>query len=125
MTVPVEAPPPSTLVGFTERALSAEAPIVKVAECVPLKLPEITATVEVPRAIVVTGKSAVVAPEGTVTLAGTTAAALSLESATTAPLAGAALVRVTVPVEEDPPSTLAGFTAIDESDGGLIVNVAA
>lgn len=57
-------------------------------------------------------KVAVVAFAGTVTLAGTCAAAvLLLERVTTAPPVGAALLKVTVPVEEVPPTT----------DEGLIV----
>jgi hypothetical protein len=55
------------------------------------------------------GKFAFQAPAATVTLAGTVATAgLLLESATTAPPAGAAVVRLTYPVEETPPSTLVG-----------------
>jgi hypothetical protein len=53
---------------------------------------------------------AVVAFAGTVTLAGTCAAAvLLLERVTTAPLAGAGPVNVTVEVEVLPPVTDAGF----------------
>ena len=82
------------------------------------------AEVTPPTGIVVTGKSAVVAPAATVTLAGTVAAALPLDSVTTAPPAGAALLRVTVPVEEFPPTTVAGLNDTDESTGALMVRVA-
>jgi hypothetical protein len=59
---------------------------------------------------------AVVAPAGTVTFAGTDAAVASLlDSTTIAPPAGAAAVRVTVPVEELPPCTLVGFTDSEPS----------
>ncbi len=52
-----------------------------------------------------------VAPAATVTFAGTCAAgALLLESVTTAPPEGAAPVNFTVPVEEEPPVTVAGLT---------------
>ena len=81
------------------------------------------AEVKAPTAMVLTGKLAVVAPAATVTLAGTVAAALLLDSATSAPPAGAALLSVTVPVEDSPPFTLAGLTETAESTGGLIVRV--
>jgi len=55
---------------------------------------------------VVTVKVAVVAPAATVTLAGTVAAAvLLLDKPTDRPPVGAALPRVTVPVDEVPPIT--------------------
>jgi hypothetical protein len=58
----------------------------------------------------VTVKFALVAPAEMVTLAGTVAAAvLLLDSATTAPPEGAPLVNVSVPWEELPPTTDAGF----------------
>jgi hypothetical protein len=77
----------------------------------------------------VTVKVALVAPAGTVTLAGTVATAVSLlESVTAAPPEGAADVSVTVPVEEPPPVTLAGLRPSDETDGpvpnGTTVKVA-
>jgi hypothetical protein len=72
-------------------------------------------------------KVAVVAPAATVTDAGTWAAAVfELVSATTAPPAGAGLFRVTVPVEEAPPSTVAGIMLTDVSwaAGAVTVSVA-
>ena len=60
-------------------------------------------------------KSALVAPAGTVTLAGTAATAgLLLERMIAAPPAGAAALRVTVPVEGLAPMTLVGFRLKDE-----------
>jgi hypothetical protein len=64
---------------------------------------------------VVIGKVAYVTPAGTVTDAGTDAAALPLESITTAPPAGAAEDKVTFPVELPPPTTDDGLTVSDES----------
>ncbi|MCK7490006.1 MAG: hypothetical protein MZU79_07130 [Anaerotruncus sp.] len=56
-------------------------------------------------------KVAVVAPAGTVTVAGTCAAPVLPEvRLTTAPPVGAGLSRVTVPVEDAPPNTVAGLT---------------
>lgn len=60
---------------------------------------------------------------GTVTLAGTAAYMLALDSATKIPPAGAAAFSVTVPVEEVPPTTDAGLSATEESDRtGLMVS---
>jgi len=79
--------------------------------------------VEVVTALVLTVKVALVAPAATVKLAGTVAAdVLLLERETTAPPLGADPLRVTVPVEGDPPVTLAGSSVIEESlgdSGGL------
>ena len=79
--------------------------------------------------VVVTAKPALVAPAGTVTLAGTVVDAELSESDTAAPPAGAAAVNVTVPVEELPPTTEVGLSETDESVGpvvpdGLSVSVA-
>ena len=66
--------------------------------------------------LVLTVKVALLAPAATVTLAGTVAAAvLSLIRETAAPPVGAGPLRVTVPVEGDPPVTLIGLSAIVES----------
>jgi len=77
--------------------------------------------------VVPTVKVALVAPAATVTLAGTVAAALLLESATAAPPAGAGAVKLIVPVEELPPPTLAGLRDTVESlapVGGFTVSTA-
>lgn len=80
--------------------------------------------VETPTAEVVIVKVAVVPPTGTVTVAGTVATVeFSLASATTAPPPGAAALRVTVPVEEDPPVRIVGFADTAEIVGGFTVNV--
>jgi hypothetical protein len=71
-------------------------------------------TIEVP-----TMKVVLVAPAGTVTLEGTVAAPLLLESMTTAPPAGAGALNVTVPIELCvPPTTLVGFSVNEDSVGG-------
>ena len=56
---------------------------------------------------VVTPKVVAVAPAGTVTVPGTVAAPVfELVSFTARPAAGAGPVRITVPVDEDPPVTM-------------------
>src|SRR5438874_4390450 len=63
-------------------------------------------------------KVAVVLAAGTVTLEGTLAAALLLDSATCAPPAGAGPLSVTVPVDDcAPPVTLVGFKVSEETEG--------
>jgi hypothetical protein len=85
---------------------------------------EIVAEVENRTADVLTVKLPVVPPAGMVTLDGTLAAELLLESATCAPPAGAGAVNVTVPVEDcRPPNTLLGFSVREESVGGCGVTV--
>ncbi len=75
--------------------------------------------VDAATALVLTVNVALVAPAATATVDGTWATVvLLLESATVAPPAGAAPLRVTVPVEELPPTTLVGFSASDERVGG-------
>ena len=59
-------------------------------------------------------KLAVVLPAATVTEAGTVAEGLLLESATEMPPVGAALLNVTVPVDEVPLTTVVGFTETEE-----------
>jgi len=72
--------------------------------------------------LVDTVKSALVAPAGTVTLVGTVATFQgSLPSAITAPPIGAAALRLTAPVEGLPPTTLVGFTLIDEILWGHVI----
>src|SRR3989441_11698504 len=66
-------------------------------------------------ALVVTVNGALVAPAGTVTVAGTVAAAvLSLDSVTCAPPVGAGPSSVAVPVELLPPVTVVGLTPSEE-----------
>ena len=74
-------------------------------------------------AVVVTVKVAVVALAATVTLAGTVAAALLLDKVTDSPPVGAALPKVTVPVDEVPPVTEVGFSVTDDTAEELTVRV--
>jgi len=79
-----------------------------------------------PTVLVATLKLAVVLPAATVTVAGTIAEALLLDSAREMPPVGAAPVKVTVPVADVPPVTLAGFTTTDKmaTGGGVMVRAA-
>jgi hypothetical protein len=70
---------------------------------------------------------AVALPAATATDAGTCAEVLLLERATEIPPAGAAPLKVTVPVTDIPPVTLVGLTATDERAAlaaGVIVSAA-
>jgi hypothetical protein len=84
----------------------------------------IVAVVTLPTALVVTVNVAVEAPERTVTVAGTTADPLELESETTFPPTGAAPLSVIVPVEGEPPVRLVGLKATETRSAGLTVIVA-
>ena len=120
VTVPVELFPPLTLVGFrvSEERLTLEEAGVMVREaCAELdpSVAVITAVVVVVTDVVLTVNEALVFPAATVTLLGTLADPLLLESDTTEPPEGAAAVRVTVPVELLPPVTLVGFRVNEET----------
>jgi hypothetical protein len=81
--------------------------------------PEIALDVEIRTMDVSIVKLALLAPAGTVTLEGTLAAPLLLDSATVAPPAGAALVSVSVPVEDcRPPTTFEGLSVNEDRVGG-------
>ena len=95
----------------------------------PAKTAEMIAEVEAVTEVVVIVKLALVAPAATVTLAGTVTAAELSESVTTAPPEGAAALKVTVPVEGLPPTTLVGLRLRAESvaagaTAGFTVNTA-
>lgn len=98
--------------------------IVNVAVRVAPDEPEIVTGVDVVTAVVVTVNVLLVLPAATVTLEGNAATAvLLLESDTTVPADGAALVSVTVPCEVFPPTTLVGLNEMAESVGALVPGV--
>lgn len=77
--------------------------------------------------LVVTVKAPVVSPAATVALGGAEAAGELLDSVTVTPPAGAAALRVTVPVDELPPVTVVGFSDTElkaTAAGGLMVSEA-
>jgi hypothetical protein len=74
---------------------------------------------------VVTGKLALEPPAGTVTLAGTAAAAgLLLDKGTDNPPAGATFASVTVPCAVSPPKTVVGLTENPSTAGVTFTSVA-
>ena len=125
LTVPVEDVPPRTDVGETVRALTVGGVMVRVDDCVDEpRLAVITAVVDADTAVVFTRKVAEVDPAATETVAGTVAEVESLDNFTTVPPAGAVPVKVTVPFEEIPPSTLVGERETLDMASGLIVKAA-
>jgi len=110
LTVPVEVFPPVTSIGFriNWETLTLDAGVMVREACAELdpSVAVITAVVVVVTDVVVTVKEALVLPAATVTLLGTLADPLLLESDTTAPPEGAFAVRTTVPVKLSPPVTV-------------------
>jgi hypothetical protein len=126
VTVPVELFPPLTLVGFrvSEERLTAGAPVIVRKACATLD-PSVAviAAVKVPvTGVVVTVNEALVLPAATVTVLGTLAELLLLESDTVAPPEGAGPSRVTVPCDDEPPVTLVGFnvTEVGAKEGVMV-----
>ena len=126
VTVPCELLPPVTLVGLTvsEDKLAGAGDggggrSVNVAvRVMPLKLAETVTLLVAVTATVVIVKLALVDPDATVTLAGVEATpGLLLDSVTTAPPLGAALLSVTVPCDVLLPTRLLGFSDSDERVG--------
>ncbi len=112
VTVPCEMLPPRTVLGFsvTDEAPVRGKTVSEVVVVTPPKPAEIVTGVDVVTALVVTVNVALVDPAGTMTLAGTVAAeVLLLDSVTAAPPDGAAPLRVTVPCDVPPPTTLLGL----------------
>jgi hypothetical protein len=124
VAVPVLEVPPSTLDGETVMLVRAGAVMVRVAVAeVLLADPVMVDEVFVATAVVETVKVAVVAPAATETEAGTVALVEVLLRETVRPPVGAALVMVTVPVDEVPPATLVGLRESDATVGAVIVKV--
>lgn len=123
VTVPLEVPPPFSNWGLSRNEESATLGCTfSVAErLLPAKVAVMPTAVPTVTPLVLTVKLAEAAPRGTVTLAGTVAAAgLLLVSVITAPPAGAGFVSVTVPVDEAPPATEVGLTVRAARPGPLL-----
>lgn len=89
----------------------------------PFRVPVITALTGAATPTVVTVNCALVAPSTIVTIAGTPAFELLLESATVTPPTGAADDSVTVPLLDVPPGTETGRTVRPVSCGAVTVRV--
>jgi hypothetical protein len=126
VTVPVEGLPPMTEVGDRPTDVSTGGVTVRVAVWLTLLKEAVIVTgVLAATGSVVAVKVAVVAPAATVTDAGTWAAAVLFElRLTTAPPVGAGPSRVTVPVEDTPPTTEVGDRPTEERPAGVTVKVA-
>ena len=113
VTVPVDGLPPTTLVGFNTRVLNAGGFTVSAADVLvtPRYVPDMVPVAAAETGTVVIVKVAVFCPAAIVTLAGVVAALLVLDNATTAPPVGAVPFKVTVPVEDTPPTTVCGTNA--------------
>jgi hypothetical protein len=73
---------------------------------------------------VLTAKLALVAPAGTVTVAGTVTLGLDETNVTTAPSGPAGPLSVTLPTDAAPPTTAFGVKATDVGIEGVIARVA-
>jgi hypothetical protein len=126
VTVPVALAPLARLVGLTVSIETCKG--LTVSDAVLVTLPNAAVIVTGLAALtlfVVTVKVAVVIPEGTVTDAGTVAAAvLLLARLTVNPPAGARLETVTVPFEVIPPKTVDGRSVTPDSDDAETVTAA-
>jgi hypothetical protein len=124
VTVPVDDVPTGTVVGFNVSDLNEATDTVRVVVRVVPYAAVIVTEVEDATPVVVIVKVALLEPAAIATLGGTCATdVLLLCRVTTAPPAGAAPVRVTVPVELFPPTTEVGVRVREESVGALMVTV--
>ena len=125
VTVPVDVPPPVTSAGDNLRELSAAAVMFNVA--LADELPRVAVSdeeVDVETAVVVTVNVAVVDPPATVTVDGTVALPELDERVMTDPPEGAGPLRVTVPVDGEPPMTEVGAKVSDANFAAVMLNVA-
>lgn len=123
VTVPVEAVPPVTVVGYSDTPITAGAEMVSDAALdeVP-NAAVIVAIVDVDTGLELIANAAEVEPAGTVTVVGTVAAAEFELKAIAYPPLGAGPPIVTVPEEDAPPMTLVGLTETALIFGVFIVN---
>src|SRR5262249_55017290 len=113
-TVALDVVPPTTVVGLSSTLETFGTLIVNFADAVvPEKLAVIVAVVFAETGVVGIEKVTDFEPPGTVTDAGTLAAAELLDSVTTVPPAGATSGRVTVPLEVPPPTKVFGMIISD------------
>jgi len=126
VTVPWETRPPNTLVGLTAIEFKEVGPIIRVA--VSVASPQtavITTGVGPETGLVVIANEALALPAGTMTDPGTLATdGVSLLKVIDTPPFGAGPLKVTVPWETIPPTTLIGFTPIEFRTGGMTVREA-
>ena len=119
-TVPVDDLPPLTEFGDKVNDLSDGDSMVSKAVRLPSPiLPVIVARQFATTGTVLIAKVAVVLPAGTITELGQIADDRLLDRFTTIPPTPAALVIVTVPVAETPPTTDVGLTATETKAGGV------
>jgi hypothetical protein len=124
VTVPVEGAPAMTEVGLRTRdAMSAGLTVMDAVTLICCFTAEIVTGVAAATPRVVTANVTEVAPAGTVTKAGTVAAAVfELKRKTGTPPAGAADEIVTVPVEGFPPTIVAGASVRPVGSGAVAVS---
>jgi hypothetical protein len=124
VTVPLDGCPPRTEVGEIVTIASSAGVTVRVAACFETPSLAVTVTgVEVETGVVLIEKLADVVPDDTVTVAGTVALGLLDDRLTTIPPTPAGPVRVTVPADEIPPSTVVGETVTALIDATLITRI--
>jgi hypothetical protein len=127
VTVPVTAVPPVTALVETVTLVRDGGMIVTCAlTVVPPKDAEMVALAVLDTALAMTEKVTLLAPAGTVTLAGTVALLLELEIVTAAPPVplGTVADNVSVAVASPPPSSVEGEITSDDGVSGMSVRVA-